>query len=125
MTVEIQFKTPDLISTGGITSDSIQVTFWSNELIQSENGLRVEEGQSLKKNIIQQVNATYEEDLNRIGFSTGISVAVVVGGGILLCEIFGFDQTPFWLFFNVWQMFLHLPLLNLKLPGYISTTWRS
>ena len=33
MTIEIKFATPDFISIGGITSDAIKVTFWSNELL--------------------------------------------------------------------------------------------
>ena len=42
----------------------------------------------------------------------------------MIAQYFGFDQTPFWLFFNIWQMFLHVPLLNLKLPGFVAITWR-
>jgi hypothetical protein len=35
MTVQIKFASPDFISIGGITSDAIKVTFWSNELLEA------------------------------------------------------------------------------------------
>jgi hypothetical protein len=84
----------------------------------------MEEGQTLAKHIIQQVNPTFDDALIQVGQRTGVLVAITVGGGVLIAILFGFDQTPFWLFFNIWQLFLHVPLLNLKLPGFIGLTWR-
>jgi hypothetical protein len=51
-------------------------------------------------------------------------VAGIIGGSLFLAYIFGFDQTPFWLFFNIWQLLVHIPLLNLKIPGFVSAFWR-
>ena len=59
-----------------------------------------------------------------LGTIIGVLVSLVVGGGIIIAYAFGFDQTPFWLFFNVWQLFMHVPLLNLKIPAFVQTFWR-
>ena len=50
---------------------------------------------------------------------------MMIGIGLLASYIFGFDQTPLWTFFNIWQLFLHIPLLNLKIPGFASAYWIS
>jgi hypothetical protein len=44
MTIKVTFGSPDFISIGGISSDALKVTFWSNELLEAENGLKIEEG---------------------------------------------------------------------------------
>jgi hypothetical protein len=36
----------------------------------------------------------------------------------------GYDKNPFWMFFSFWQIYLHTPLLNLKVPGFVSAFWR-
>jgi hypothetical protein len=51
-------------------------------------------------------------------------VAVLIAVGLLSATLFNFDSMPFWLFFNVWQLFTHIPLLNLKIPGFISVYWQ-
>jgi hypothetical protein len=64
------------------------------------------------------------KELTELGRSIGILVSVIIGGGLFIAYVAGFDQTPFWLFFNVWQLFMHVPLLNLKIPGFVATFWR-
>ena len=59
-----------------------------------------------------------------LGRSIGSMVAGIIGGSLFLAYMLGFDQTPFWLFFNIWQLLVHIPLLNLKVPGFVSAFWR-
>lgn len=47
MTVQMKFSNPEAISVGGVSSDAIKVTFWSSDLLQGENGLSLEEGQTI------------------------------------------------------------------------------
>lgn len=55
MKIQVNFDQPELISTTGISTDNIRVTFWSNEFLKGQNGLSMEEGQTIQKGIIPQV----------------------------------------------------------------------
>jgi len=124
MTIQISFANPESISAAGISSDSIKLTFWSSELLQAENGLALEEGQTIAKGIIPQVEPGIGKQISELGRTIGILVLVIIAIGLAITLVMGFDQTPFWLFFNCWQLFLHVPLLNLKIPGFVNSFWR-
>jgi hypothetical protein len=124
MKIQIYWSNPEAISASGISSDAISVTFWDNELLQGKNGLAIEEGQTLRKSIIPQIDPDIAEEVMGLGRSIGSMVAGIIGGCLFLCYMLGFDQTPFWLFFNIWQLLVHIPLLNLKIPGFVSAFLR-
>ena len=124
MTIQVLFANPETISTAGISSDSIKLTFWSSELLQAENGLALEEGQTIAKGIVPQIEPTIGKEIAELGRSIGILVLVLVAVGLVVALVLGQDQAPFWLLFNVWQLFLHITLLNLKIPGFVNSFWR-
>jgi hypothetical protein len=124
MSIQIYFSDPATLSTRGITSDQIKVTFWSSDLLQGFNGVKIVEGQTIQKSIIPQIEPIVADEASKLGLTIGILVAVVIGLGLLIAYFFELDQTPFWLFFNVWQLFLHVQLFNLKIPGFTSAYWR-
>jgi len=120
----MHWNNPEAISQSGVSSDAITVTFWDNELLQGKNGLSIEEGQTLVKSIIPQIDPEIADKVSGLGRSIGSMVAGIIGGSLFLAYMFRFDQTPFWLFFNIWQLLVHIPLLNLKIPGFVSAFWR-
>ena len=52
MTIKVNFTNPETISTAGVSNDNVKLTFWSNEHLEAENGLRLEEGLSIVKGLI-------------------------------------------------------------------------
>jgi len=120
----MKFDNPDAVSSAGVSSDRIQVTFWSSSLLKGANGLPLGEGQSLSKGIVPQVDPQIAGEVQSLGNFIGISVLLMIAIGIIASEFFQFDSQPFWLFFNVWQLFMHIPLLNLKIPGFVAEYWR-
>lgn len=124
MIIQMHWNNPEAISQSGVSSDAITVTFWDNELLQGKNGLSIEEGQTLVKSIIPQIDPEIADKVSGLGRSIGSMVAGIIGGSLFLAYMFRFDQTPFWLFFNIWQLLVHIPLLNLKIPGFVSAFWR-
>ena len=52
MTIQINFANPSAISSSGISTDQMSITFWSSELLQGENGLSLAEGQTIAKSVI-------------------------------------------------------------------------
>ena len=122
---KITFEEPDYISSSGISADAMRVTFWDTSLLVGQNGMRVQEGQTLQKTLVPQVNYSIESNFSSFGSSVGVIVAVIIGTGLLASIVFEFDKTPLWTFFNIWQLIVHIPLLNLKVPGFACTYWRT
>lgn len=52
MSIQIDFTNPEAISSAGVSTDSMSITFWSSELLQGENGLSLAEGQTIAKSVI-------------------------------------------------------------------------
>jgi hypothetical protein len=87
----MKFSNPEAISVGGISSDAIKVTFWSSDLLQGENGLGLEEGQTIQKSLVPQIEPDMAKELTDLGRSIGILVSVVIGGGLLIAYTADFD----------------------------------
>lgn len=84
----------------------------------------MEEGQTIQKAIIPQVDPAVAKQVQKTGKIIGLLVAIIILVGLFAAMWFDFDSMPFWLFFNIWQMFTHIPLLNIKIPGFVSEYWR-
>jgi hypothetical protein len=44
---QITFAEPDYVSTSGVSADAMKVTFWDSSLLVGQNGIKVQEGQTL------------------------------------------------------------------------------
>jgi hypothetical protein len=84
----------------------------------------LEEGQTISKAIVPQVDPEIALQVQKLGRIIGYSVAGFILVGLMLSMCLNLDSLPFWLFFNIWQMFSHIPLLNIKIPGFVSEYWR-
>jgi len=91
MTIQIVWSDPDAISSSGVSSDSIKVTFWSSDLLQGQNGLAIEEGQTLSKSVISQIEPSQAKEVEGLGRLMGAIVAGMIGGCLFLAHMLGFD----------------------------------
>lgn len=82
------------------------------------------EGQTISKSIIPQIDPKSADQLASTGRSIGWLIFGLIWGSILFAPIAGYDKNPFWMFFSFWQLYLHTPLMNLKVPGYVAAFWR-
>jgi hypothetical protein len=124
MKIQMNFADPGAISSVGSASDRIAITFWSSELLKGANGVSLAEGQTIAKGIVPQTDPVTARQAQALGKWFGIGVALIVGLGCLAAVYFRLDSTPFYMLFTVWQLFMHLPMLNIKMPGVMAEYWR-
>ena len=95
------------------------MTFYGVDFFKSGAGVEVEFGKQLKHRVFRQVSASDAESIEKI--QTVINTSLLMTFLPLLFFVgFGGRLLPTWMFLNSMQLFVHIPLLEIYLPGNLS-----
>jgi len=115
----MDFEVPEALSSGADGKDFLQVTFHGSDLIVGQNGLPVEVGLTITKEITRQVN---EEEASQVSGTAALCAKILVCFIVItfVASLFMMaDFTAFWSMFHTVQLIVHFPMFGMNIPGQL------
>ena len=76
------------------------------------------QGTTLRKEIKRQIEPQQGEALEFLSTVFSVLLRAVILIGFLACLLLGGEMVPFWAMVNTLQILIHLPLINVEIPGF-------
>lgn len=114
--LKIEFDEAESVSSDFEHNDSIVVTFWDTQYFKSKKGAEVPFGSTATWEVIRQMP---DYDSVSVESALGFShfLLAVIGLFVFLLILFCGPLLPIWMFINSMQLIVHVPLIQIKLPG--------
>jgi hypothetical protein len=119
LVISMDFEVPESLSSDGEGKDYLQVTFHGSDLIKGQNGLPIEVGLTVTKEITRQVN---KEEAEQVSGTADLCAKVLVCFTLItfVASLFMMaDFTTFWSMFNTVQIIVHYPMFGMNIPGQL------
>lgn len=115
----MDFEVPEALSSSADGKDYLQVTFHGSDLIVGANGLPIEVGLTVTKEITRQVN---EEEASQVSGTAALCAKILVCFIVItyVASLFMMaDFTAFWSMFHTVQLIVHFPMFGMNIPGQL------
>jgi len=119
LTISMDFEVPESLSSDGEGKDFLQVTFHGSDLIVGQNGLPIEVGMTITKEITRQVN---KDEAEQVSGTAALCAKILVCFIVItfVASLFMMaDFTTFWSMFNTVQIIVHYPMFGMNIPGQL------
>jgi hypothetical protein len=116
----MDFEVPESLSSDGDGSDYLQVTFWGSDLIVGQNGLPIELGLTVTKEISRQVN---RDEASQVSGTAELCAKILISFIVITffaCLFMMADFTPYWSMFHTVQIIVHFPMFGMNIPGQLA-----
>lgn len=120
ISIQMDFEVPEALSSDSDGVDYLQVTFHGSDLIVGTNGLPIELGLTITKQIARQVN---KEEAIHVSGTAALCSKILVCFIVItfVASLFMMaDFTPFWSMFHTVQMIVHFPMFGMNVPGQLA-----
>ena len=93
------------------------ITFWASDFFVSENGVRVKQGYTLKTEVVRQIPNNESELLKTVSMISAQTILLIIISFFLVALVISSETFAVWALFDTIQLFAHLPLVRVAIPG--------